>query len=752
MRILVIVHTFPPASEAGSEIYARDLARALHRRHGDQVLVIARESDAARDEYSVRIDRCDELTVAWINNTFAVTRGFEDSYRNERLGAIAERIVDDFSPDVAHIHHLTCLSTAIPEVLSARRIPIVLTLHDYWLMCHRGQLLDRDGRVCEGPGSGGCGNCIGPEAGIGAMAQLRATVPVRAPAALVRRVAPLVSSPAAAADQERRRIAHMRDMCAHITRFLAPSRAIGDRFVAFGVPAGRMAVSPYGFDRAPFRNVPRTTSTRLRLGFLGSMMISKAPHVLLQAASRLPSGSVSVDFFGPSMPYHGDDGYRSHLTALSSAEHVRVHGAIPHARVADVLASLDVLVVPSIWPENSPLVIGEAFMAGVPVVASRTGGIPEVVDEGRNGLLFAPGDAEDLARVLATLVNDRVLLSRLRDGAASTRVRSIEDDAEGMRRLYTSLIGGRAAPLRPRVAAVVLNYRAADDTFLAVASLRASHRAIDDIIVVDNDSSDKARAALADVAPHIRYIRSPRNLGYPGGMNLGIREALLRGADRVLLVNSDVVVPPDCVERLEHSIESTPGAGIAGPLVVARSDPDFVASTGMSYHPSSGRMRHDGFGGRADRTRRPAAGIVDGVSGCLMLVTREVFDAIGPLEEDYFFSFEDLDFCLRARRAGFSTVLAGMATVHHEGGRSIGARSPRRLYFAARGHLLLARRAGPHGGPLGSIWRTGAIVALNVAHAVRSSGAPLPVRLAAVARGVRDYFAGRFGPDGEAGG
>src|SRR5262249_48923584 len=147
----------------------------------------------------------------------------------------------------------------------------------------------------------------------------------------------------------------------------------------------------------------------------------------------------------------------------------------------------------------------------------------------------------------------------------------------------------------PRVAAVVLNYRAADDTLLAVRSILASRRPIDDVIVVDNDSGDTARDALAPVASQISYVRAPGNLGYSGGMNLGIRDALRRGADRVLLVNSDVIVPPDCVERLERAIDAA-GAGIAGPLIVARSNPDLVASSGMSYRPSTGRMRHAGFG------------------------------------------------------------------------------------------------------------------------------------------------------------
>src|SRR5262249_12500970 len=154
----------------------------------------------------------------------------------------------------------------------------------------------------------------------------------------------------------------------------------------------------------------------------------------------------------------------------------------------------------------------------------------EIVEDGRNGLLFAPGDAADLAGALERLVADRGLLATLRAGAGAARVRAIEEDAGETRRLYADVIAGRSAPARGRMAAVVLNYRAAGDTFLAVASLRASRRAIDEIIVVDNDAGNAAREALAGVAPHIVYLRSPRNLGYPGGMNLGIREALRNGA------------------------------------------------------------------------------------------------------------------------------------------------------------------------------------------------------------------------------
>lgn len=759
MRIVVVAHTFPPASEAGSEIYARNLALAMRRRHGDEILVLAREADSTRRERTVRTDRRDGLTIAWINNTFADVRDFADSYASERLGAVAASVIDDFAPDVAHIHHLTCLSTAIVGALNARRIPIVCTLHDYWLMCHRGQRLDRNHRLCAGPPGSGCRACLGPEA---------AARPIAfALAAATRRAAPVVGSRALAQlaasaqtirrrpsardrdDPQQRRLDHMRALCSQVTRFIAPSLAMRDAFVAFGIDRDRISVSRYGFDCARFRDVTRAPAPHLRLGFVGSVMASKAPHLLLEAACLMPAGTVSVDLFGAYAPYHGDDSYRVTLEPLVTRSGARMHGAVPHADIPQALGSIDVLVVPSIWPENSPLVVGEAFLAGMPVVASRLGGLPELVEDGRNGLLFRAGDAADLARTLARLVDEHGLLDHLRRGAAATPVRPIEDDAHQTRQLFEALASSRVRR-RARIAAVVLNYRAADDTLLAVQSLRASRRAVDDIIVIDNDADEAANEARVRLPLQVAYRRTGRNLGYSGGMNIGIREALRRGADRVLLVNSDVVVPPNCIDRLERALEMTPAAGIAGPLVIARADPDLVASAGMSYVPGTGRMLHRCFGTLASDVAVPSTRVVDGVSGCLMLVTRLVFDAIGLLDEDYFFSFEDLDFCLRARRAGFATVLAGAASVHHEGGRSIGAQSPRRLYFAARGHLLLAERAGPPAGIVRSAGRLVSIVALNVAHAARSRGGSLPLRLTAVARGVRDYFAGRFGPDADA--
>jgi GT2 family glycosyltransferase len=229
---------------------------------------------------------------------------------------------------------------------------------------------------------------------------------------------------------------------------------------------------------------------------------------------------------------------------------------------------------------------------------------------------------------------------------------------------------------------------------------------------------------------------------------VGIGAARDRGADAVLLVNSDAIVPPDCVGLMEECLDRSPRTGIVGPMLRSRSTPEMIASMGMTYDNSTGRMRHRQAGDRLPAARHAPTEAIDGVSGCVMLIRREVLDAIGLLDEQYFFSFEDLDFCLRARQAGFDTIIAGQATAYHEGSQSIGADSPRRLYFAARNHLLMANRVDPRAGMLHRTGRALSIVGLNLAHAMLSSpGGTTMSRIAAVIRGTSDHLAGRYGND-----
>jgi len=372
-------------------------------------------------------------------------------------------------------------------------------------------------------------------------------------------------------------------------------------------------------------------------------------------------------------------------------------------------------------------------------------------------IVLTASRAADLQRVLRRLLDERELLDTLRRGVPS--VRSIEDDVRETRARYERYRGGRGdstpasrrhspgvpESATPHVAAVVVNYRTPDETLMAVRALLASRRPLEDVIVVDNEASDVCRQILAPVWSAITYLPTDRNLGFSGGVNLGIREALSRGADAVLLVNNDAIVPPDCVGELLATIDESPAVGITGPILRSRTDPVRIESAGITYSETTGRMRHL-QGAQADG--RPASArdrVVRAVSGCVMLIRRSVFEAIGWFDEEYFYSFEDIDFCLRARAAGFSTRLSSHAAAYHQGSRSAAVANVRILYFAARNHLLMDSRLAAKTTGFRKQLRPGIIVSLNAAHALFSSGQPVSAGLRDVWAGWRDHLHGQYG-------
>jgi GT2 family glycosyltransferase/glycosyltransferase involved in cell wall biosynthesis len=788
MRILLVVHGVPPAASGGTEVYVRDLARALVSPSEDEVTVFTRDNDPHRPELSVRVTTDGPVRAVRVNNTFQACHSFEESYANPAIERIAAALLDDWRPDVAHVQHLTCLSTGIPRQAALRRIPVVVTLNDYWLICHRGQLVDLDGRRCDGPGSDGCARCLPPGVLAGAAAfragRILRSMPLPGASAVVR----LVEHAAGAltsGDRTRAatlaRLRHMQAAVRDVDLFLAPSDTLATAFAEFGIPADRLLRCNQGIALTPRERGQRPPSSRLRIGFAGGFQPTKGPDILLDAIDRLAPGSVSVDLLGAGGAYHGDDRFAESLASRLGHPAIRRLGPVPHERMPAVFDDLDVLVVPSTWIENAPFIIREAFAAGVPVITSDLGGMAEMVRDGVNGFLFPAGDALALAAILRRLADDRALLDALRAG--TVRPMSIEADAEWLRGIYARLASaksaqgvtfrltafakatasppelqrrrkawtgrtaqettGREASIGAKLSAVVLNYRTAEQAWLAVRSLQTSQPPPSEILIVDNASGDGSAERLRGSLEGVRILESPHNAGFSGGCNIGIRAALGRGAGLVLLVNSDAVLAPGALDHLSAALRRDPRLGIAAPVLLSREEPDHVSSAGISFSTRTGRMRHRGAGRRVAALDPGPVHTVDAVSGCVMLIRREVFERIGFLDEAYFFSFEDIDFCLRARNAGFQTGCVQDAVAYHEGGRTIGRRSARRIYFGTRNHLRLAARAGaPAGRPL----RMGLVVALNAAYVLMSPEAPLVRGASALVRGAWHHFTGRYGP------
>ena len=741
MRILLVVHGFPPSERGGTELYVDALARSLASR-GDEVFVLAREGDAARPEYALRQEERGDLRIGWINHTYREDASFADTYAGRQIVGAVRPWLDRIEPEVAHVHHLTGLSIELLVEFSARRLPTVVTLHDFWMMCHRGQLVDLDLKLCAGPLPAGCARCLGavaaPPSAYRAVSRMS-----RVPG--LRRLARRLGPEAGEALQRRASLERAQRMQSRLRLaelLLAPSQAIADRFTAFGVAPERLRRHELGIDLAPVHERParRAPDGVLRVGFFGALLPSKAPHVALAACAGLPAGRWELRVFGGHASYHGDDRYGASLAPLLARREVSLR-EVPHERVAAELAELDVVVVPSIWPETS-LVAREAFAAGVPVVASAIGGVGDLVEDGKSGLLVPPGDAVALQAALRRLLTEDGLLERLRAGIPA--VRGIEDDVEATRLLYREVRAAGAARSSPRLAAVVLNYRTPQDALLAVRSLQASRRPVDEIVVVDNASDDGSAEWLRARLVGAMLIETESNLGFSGGVNRGVRAALANGAELVAIANADVVLAPDALGALESALAADAAAGIAGPLVLARAFPDRIGSAGIRWRRRTGRMRQR-LAGDPVAEAGPETEAVDGVEASAMLVRREVFERAGLFDERYFFGFEDLELCLRAGRAGFATLVVGAARAYHQGAATLAANSPQRLYYGARNQLLLAEEAAP-GGRLGRAARAAMVLAWNVAHALVSSPVAPLAGLRAVAAGARDHRRRRYGP------
>ncbi|HEY7706527.1 MAG TPA: glycosyltransferase family 2 protein [Gaiellaceae bacterium] len=278
-----------------------------------------------------------------------------------------------------------------------------------------------------------------------------------------------------------------------------------------------------------------------------------------------------------------------------------------------------------------------------------------------------------------------------------------------------------------KVTAVVLSWNGREDTLACLRSLEGEPV---DVIVVDNASTD----GTAEAVTGAEVIRNERNLGYAGGMNVGIRRALEQGADAVLVLNNDVEVEPGAVAAL---VEPAGGAGAVCPLIVFADDPERVWYAGAGYDPRKG------YNGR-QRTDRPAdARKTDRACGAAMLVRREVLEAVGLFDEELFAYVEDTDWSLRARKLGLPLLVEPASRVRHKVSASTGGEgSDGALYYSTRNTLTVAERHAPLG-RLGT-WRRRAVVVL--AHGAQALLARRPARIRAVLQGWRDFRRGRLGP------
>jgi glycosyltransferase involved in cell wall biosynthesis len=458
VRILHAIHDFLPRHLAGSEIYALRLCRELAARH--HVSILCAEYDPQRRHGQVTWRVFDDLQVIEVVNNW-LCGSFVDTYRPPLIGDRIAHVMRAIQPDVVHVHNLLNLSFDLPSLAAKYGAPVVATLHDYTLVCPSGgqRIHQSEQHVCRSIDSTRCARCF-RESPFFTQATFGRLTAVTQRSALTGQAASTLSAmarrfPALGGFFTRAatRVPHLRltpqdiddrltaarEVFRQVDTFVAPSASIADEFERLGLERSKIRVSDYGF--GPLQPQRSCADGPLRIGYVGTLAWHKGVHVLLDAVRTLPVSSYELKIFGDTNVFPE---YAADLRARAAGLPVTFMGAFDLQHTADAYGAIDLLVVPSLWLENSPLVIHEAFMAGIPVVGARIGGIVDLIEEGRNGRLYDPESSTALARVLRELVDAPEGMRGLSTGVRTgTPVKSIAQDASEFETVYANAVNRR---------------------------------------------------------------------------------------------------------------------------------------------------------------------------------------------------------------------------------------------------------------------------------------------------------------------
>ncbi|MGZ8811723.1 MAG: glycosyltransferase, partial [Thermoanaerobaculia bacterium] len=384
LRVAHLIHGWPPFQQAGAELYAWWLVRQQQQSH--HVAVYTRADDPARAHGKAMEWFDDGVRVRFVTNNFTANNPMRrNALRDRLLERDFERFLRDERPDLLHVHHLAGHAFSLVKVARRLGIPIVLQIQDWWFLCARMNLYDRDGNRCTGPAAAKCARC--------------ATLTRIAPPAVSNRLLHAMRRSAASA------------ALAACDAYVAGSNAIRDDYMRAGAvpPSKPFHVIPYGVDiPAPHQSRPPARRP-IRFGYVGSIAPRKGVHIAVEAMSDLDPSEATLRVWGDltALP-----DYVHSLKERAGRAAVVFEGKFREDEKPHVFASMDVLLVPSIGLESFGLAAREAMICGVPVIASAGGALSEMFAAGVCGDFFPAGDANALRLILRSVVAEPSIIDR----------------------------------------------------------------------------------------------------------------------------------------------------------------------------------------------------------------------------------------------------------------------------------------------------------------------------------------------------
>ena len=396
MKVLIVAHGHPEFSRGGAETAAYNLHQGLLSNGVDSHFIARSErSNNAHLSHQVIERHTRDREYFW-----SVSTSCHDAYISDADAAECKRFVDfvaDIEPEVIHFHHYFNVGSELIHLLKRKfpSIKLVLTLHEFLAICARdGQMYKTNNKLCFGASRKACVSCIGFES-----------------------------------RHYLARTLYFKNLFQKLDAFVSPSQFLKDRYVEWGLSEQKIKVienahvisdADPSFSVSSHPSDASGDSLKLVLGYFGQITPYKGLEVLLESIASLDSEirqRIQLNVYGANLASQGQE-LRERLIKLieDTDDVVKFCGQYEPTQLPTLMNGVDVMVIPSKWWENSPMVIQEAFSHGVPVIASNIGGMLEKVTHEVDGLHFNVGDPRSLSLAIARLLSEAGLLESLKAG------------------------------------------------------------------------------------------------------------------------------------------------------------------------------------------------------------------------------------------------------------------------------------------------------------------------------------------------
>ena len=448
MKILLTVHCFYPKHIYGTETYTLEIAKAL-KEIGHDVCILTANShteqigDKQYGEYSY-----DGVSVISLDTSKKPVKRFRDTYFRNDFNDLIGSIIDDFKPDIIHCLHTLNLSVAFLKVIEEKGIPAILTMTDFFGICFNYILKRGDDSFCKGPDrcSSNCLECYLSAHGrlealknsSGAIGRLCGSYKVLSYLSILSKSSdlPLLNTS--------RDIVQRKDIIKNhykvFKKLVAPTDFLAKTYISNGFPKDKIQKLTFGINRKPLIGYtnPRTDFDKpLTFGYIGQISVHKGVDLLVNAFNQLDSGDTKLKIYGDT---NQDIKFTEKLKNLiGTRENIQFLGTFPRENLGKVLREIDVLVIPSIWYENAPLVLLNALATRTPVIVSDVDGMNEFIKHDFNGFLFSQGDVHELYKLLKNCCEYPDELVRISNNANYEK--SIQDNVKEYLDIYSEYLG-----------------------------------------------------------------------------------------------------------------------------------------------------------------------------------------------------------------------------------------------------------------------------------------------------------------------